>query len=283
MPEGWEWDEALFEGSAPYYRQGRLPYPSSLHDAFAGALELSGSPRLLDVGCGPGVVALTVADLFDEVVGVDPDGAMLAEAERQASGRGLDNLRWVRRRAEELPSGLGSFRCAVFAQSFHWMDRERVASTVFGMLEPGGAFVHLNTVVTAPPVPPALPLPVPPSDAIDDLCRSYLGEARRAGRGFLPHGTPGGEAEILCGAGFLPARVVPVEGRQILERSVDDLVASVFSASGSAPHLFGPRLPAFEADLRHLLQAASDDGRFSQWLGDVQLDVYARPLRTRLR
>jgi SAM-dependent methyltransferase len=277
MPEGWEWDETLFEGSAAYYFQGRLPYPSSLHDAFAGALELSGTPRLLDVGCGPGVVALTLSDLFDEVVGVDPDGAMLSEAERQARARGLDNLRWVRRRAEELPAGLGSFRCAVFAQSFHWMDRERVASIVFDMLEPGGVFVHLNTVVAAPAAPPALPFPEPPLDDVDALSRSYLGEARRAGQGILVHGMQSGEAEILLGAGFLPARVVPVEGRQILERSVDEVVASVFSASGTAPHLFGPRRGAFEADLRALLQAASDDGRFSQWLGDVQLDLYARP------
>jgi SAM-dependent methyltransferase len=281
LPEGWEWDETLFEGAAAYYRQGRVPYPSGLHDAFAGALDLSGSPRLLDVGCGPGIVALSVADLFAEVVGVDPDGAMLAQAEQLARGRSLGNLRWVRRRAEELPAGLGSFRCAVFAQSFHWMERERVATTVFDMLEPGGAFVHLNPVVAAPPVPPTLPFPVPPQDEIDALCRSYLGEAQRAGRGVLLHGTPSGEAEILRAAGFLPARVVPVQGREVLERSVDDVVASVFSVSGSAPHLFGPRLRAFEADLRRLLQAASDDGRFSQWLGDVQLEVYPRPARVR--
>ena len=35
MPEGWEWDPSLFEGSAPYYVQGRLPYPPDLADAFA--------------------------------------------------------------------------------------------------------------------------------------------------------------------------------------------------------------------------------------------------------
>jgi hypothetical protein len=137
--------------------------------------------------------------------------------------------------------------------------------------------VHLNTVVAAPAAPPALPFPEPPLDDVDALSRSYLGEARRAGQGILVHGMQSGEAEILLGAGFLPARVVPVEGRQILERSVDEVVASVFSASGTAPHLFGPRRGAFEADLRALLQAASDDGRFSQWLGDVQLDLYARP------
>ena len=104
MPEGWEWDETLFKGSAAYYARGRLPYPEGLHDTFAGALELSGSPRLVDVGCGPGVVALTVADLFDEVIGLEPDGAMLAEAERHTREMGLRNLKWVRRRTEDLPA-----------------------------------------------------------------------------------------------------------------------------------------------------------------------------------
>ncbi len=276
MPEGWEWDETLFEGSAPYYRQGRLPYPSGLHDTFESALDLARAPRLLDVGCGPGVVALTLADLFDEVVGVDPDGSMLVEAEREASARGIRNARWLKLRAEELPAGLGSFRLAVLAQSFHWMDRERVASAVHDMLEPGGAFVHLNTVVAQPPEPPPMPFPEPPLDDMALLCRTYLGDARRAGQGILAHGTPGDEAEVLSAAGFLPVRVVLVEGRQILERSVDDVVASVFSQSSSAPHLFGPRRDEFEAELRKLLESESEQGRFSQWLGDVQLDIYER-------
>ena len=26
MPEGWQWDESLYRGSAAYYTLGRLPY-----------------------------------------------------------------------------------------------------------------------------------------------------------------------------------------------------------------------------------------------------------------
>ena len=55
------------------------------------------------------------------------------------------------------------------------------------------------------------------------------------------------------GAGFEGPRVVRVESRQVLDRSVDDVVASVLSMSFSAPHLFGDRLPAFVEDLRALL------------------------------
>ena len=277
MPEGWEWDETLFTGAAPYYRRGRLPYPAALRATFARAASLDGHPRLMDVGCGPGTVALALADLFAEVVGVDPDWQMLAEAHRLASDAGIVNARWVRLRGEDLPAGLGRFRYATFAQSFHWMDRDRVASAVFDMLESGGAFVHVNTVVSDPPPAPSMPFPGPPEDSIARLVRSYLGEVRRAGQGVLAHATPGDEWSVLAGVGFRPVKAVTVEGRQILERTVDDVVAWVFSPSGSAPHLFGEQLSAFEADLRDLLVEASDGGRFSQWLGDIELDFYERP------
>ena len=59
-------------------------------------------------------------------------------------GRGVENVDWVHLRAEELPGDLGTFRVVTFAQSFHWMQRERVAATVREMLEPGGAWVHVH-------------------------------------------------------------------------------------------------------------------------------------------
>jgi SAM-dependent methyltransferase len=275
MPEDWEWDETLYKGAAAYYRRGRLPYPASLRERFEAATDLHGAPRLLDVGCGPGIVAVVLAPLFTEVVGVDPDSDMLAEAARLASESGATNARWVRLRAEDLPAGL--YRYATFAQSFHWMDRDRVARVVFDMLEAGGAFVHVNTVVADPPHPPPLRFPTPPESEIDHLVRAYLGEARRAGRGVLAHGSPSGESLVLGRAGYRPVRVVPVQGRQVLDRNIEDIVAQVFSVSGSAPHPFGADLAAFEADLRRLLEQASDHGRFSQWLGDIQLDIYERP------
>lgn len=276
MADGWEWDNTLFLGSAAYYRQGRLPYPSALAERFAGAADLSGEPRLIDVGCGPGTVALLLAHLFIEVVGVDPDVDMLSEAQRYAADSGIENARWELRRAEDLPGGLGRFRYATFAQSFHWMDRPKVAAAILEMLDPGGAFVHVNTEVKRPPPAPELPHPVPPRAAIGRLVRSYLGADRRAGQG-IRRNSPSNEGAILSEAGFLGPRVVLVQGREVLERSVDDVVAEVFSTSGSAPHLFGAARERFETDLRALLQDASDDGWFAEWMGDIELDFYERP------
>ena len=279
MPEGWEWDETLFAGSARHYDQGRLPYPAGLREAFASMADLDGRPRLIDVGCGPGTVALLLSGLFDDVVGVDPDAAMLHEAARLAEERGVEHVTWVRAMAEELPAGLGRFRYATFAQSFHWMDRPVVARRIFQLLEPGGAFVHVGgaEVATPPPaVPP--PHPPPPDEAVDALVRRHLGPERRAGQGVLRHGTPGDEWLVLRAAGFGPAETVLVEGRDVLTRTIDDIVAGVFSRSGSAPHLFGPRLGHFEAELRTVLEdAAGEDGVFSVQVPDLALVLYRKP------
>lgn len=277
MPKGWRWDETLYRGSAPFYARCRPPYAPDLADKLAEIVPLDGSGRLLDVGCGPGIVALTLAGYVAEAVGLDPDAAMLAEADRRANTAGIANVRWVRARAEDPPADLGSFRLATFAQSFHWMHRPRVAATVLTMLEPGGALAHISDVdVKGAIAPPAHPLPYPtrPDAAIADLVRRYLGPLRRAGQGLLRHGTPDGEATVLIEAGFRgPARLrLPAAGAGI--RGTDDIVAWVYSLSSSAPHLFGDRADAFEADLRRVLDAASPSGLFAEHPPDTEIVVW---------
>ncbi|WP_320069381.1 class I SAM-dependent methyltransferase [Micromonospora sp. RTGN7] len=276
MPDGWEWDESLFAGSAPHYERGRLPYAAGFVDALRQALDLNGSGRLIDVGCGPGTVTVPLAPMFVEAVGVDPDRAMLEAARRRGVRAGIGNVRWVRARAEELPAGLGAFRVAVFAQSFHWMDREQVARTISRMLDPGGAFVHISDV-KEPSSSGGLAHPAPPVDALRELVRHYLGPVRRAGQGVLEHGTPGGEAALLVQAGFGGPELLRVRADRVLRRTIDDVAAWVYSRSDSAPHLFGQRLAEFDDDLRSLLDEASDEGRFSERAPDTEIFIWRRP------
>lgn len=280
--ETWSWDESLFAGAARYYEQGRLPYAPRLADAFAGNLALDGQGRLLDVGCGPGTVALRLAPLFEAVVGLDPDPDMLACASRAAAGHGIGNATWIRQRAEALPAGLGSFRVVTFAQSFHWMDRPRVASSVATMLDPGGAVVLVGAPgyqadeLAAETRRGSLPFPPPPDDALDQLRLRYLGSDRRAGQG-IRNTSPSGEDEVFQQAGFLPAETVTVPDNRAVEQTVDDVVARVFSTSSTAPHLFGDRQQDYERDLREILAQASPSGRFSFRLPDNILRIWRLP------
>jgi SAM-dependent methyltransferase len=280
--ETWSWDESLFAGAAGYYEQGRLPYAPGLADVFARSLGLDGRGRLLDVGCGPGTVTLRLAPLFEAVVGLDPDAEMLAQASLAAASRGVGNATWVRSRAEDLPAGLGRFRAVTFAASFHWMDRPRVASAVATMLDPGGAAVQVDAPgyradeLAAESAQGTLPFPPPPGDALDQLRRRYLGDDRRAGRG-IRNTSPDGEDAVFRQAGFLPAETVTVPDQRAVEQTADDLVAWVFSSSSTAPHLFGDRRDAFEADVREILALASPAGRFSVWLPDNVLRTWRLP------
>jgi len=274
----WEWDETLFAGAARYYTQGRLPYAEGLADALQTELALDGRGRLLDVGCGPGVVALRMAHLFEEVVGVDPDPEMLLEAERLAARAGIRNARWVRMRAEELPGRLSSFRVVAFAASFHWMDRPKVARIVRTMLDGDGVAIQIDAPAyrcdaLADAASSGLPHPFPPDDAIIELRRRYLGPDTRAGRG-IRNSSPSGEDAVFVDAGFEHAREIVVPDGRVIDRTIDELAAMRFSSSPTVPHLFGDEVGAFESDLRRLLMDASPSGLFSVRLPDNVIRIW---------
>lgn len=272
MSSGWTWDDSIFAGTARYYEQGRLPYAPGLPDAFTSAIGADGSGRLLDVGCGPGRMALLVAGHYRAVVGLDSDADMLAEARHLAEERAIVNATFVCGRAEHLPLGLGMFDTITFGASFHWMERAHVAGIVRQMLGAGGRIVHVDIDRTKVDTS-ADRYPAAPRAAIDCLVRSYLGEGRWAGRslGFV---SPSGEDDVWRGAGFIGPLVVAVPDGRVLDRTIDDVVAGTLSMSNSAPHLFGARLDDFAGDLRQVLAAASPDGLFNVHVPDTLLKVW---------
>ncbi|TCC02005.1 class I SAM-dependent methyltransferase [Kribbella soli] len=252
-----------------------MAYPVALGEALRDELGLDGQGRLLDVGCGPGSLTLLLAPYFTEAVGVDADGDMLDVAAARADQVGVPNAVWRQLRAEELPGDLGTFQVVAFAQSFHWMDQALVAGLVRGMLAPSGAWVHVGATTHRGIEGIAeLPHPRPPWDRIDELVARYLGPVRRAGQGVLPTGTRPGEEEVMRAAGYAgPTRLI-VGGNEIEDRTVDDVVASVFSLSSSTPHLFGADRAAFEADLRDLLTDAADNGLFAEQRREIEAVVW---------
>lgn len=276
----WEWDPSLYAGSAAYYARGRVPYSHRLVERLAAELALDGTGRLLDVGCGPGSLTLLLAPRFEHATGLDADAAMLAEGERRAAEAGITNVDWVHLRAEDLPTDLGPYRVATLAQSFHWMDRTRVAGLLHAALGADGVLVHLHaTTHQGIDSDASLPDPRPPRREIDGLVKRFLGARRRAGQGTLSEVSISEadrgrlEAQIYLAAGFTgPTRVV-VPG-SVVARDADDVVASVFSLSSAAPHLFGDRRAAFEAELRELLQKVSPDGRFSERMRESAIDIW---------
>jgi len=274
VPDVFEWDETLYRGSAEYYTEGRVPYPAELADAIAAELRLDGTGRLLDCGCGPGSLTLLLAPLFAGAVGIDADAGMIEQARLAAERAGRLNVSWRQLRAEQLPDGLGEFRVVTFAQSFHWVDQPVVARAVRQMLSPDGACV-LVFATTHEGVSGGgqSPWPQPPRAQIAELIASYLGPVRRAGQSLRPFDLPDDTSSVMPAAGFTGPVRFEVDGG-VHERTEDQVVASVFSLSFAAPHLFGGRLASFEEELRALLRAASPDGRFAERMREMTVEVW---------
>jgi len=116
------------------------------------AAELRGGERVLDLGCGPGHVALLFAPHVSEVVALDPTEAMLVEARRLAGERRIDNVRFELGRAEAVPGPEAAFDRVVSRQSaHHWGDIRRAVGEIGRVLAPGGRFVLIDTFAPEEP------------------------------------------------------------------------------------------------------------------------------------
>jgi SAM-dependent methyltransferase len=256
---------SLYSGSGAYYASGRMPYPPGIATALRDELGLDGTGRLLDVGCGPGSLTALLAPLFAGAVGVDAEAGMIAAAPR------IPGVEWRQMRAEALPGDLGTFRLVTFAQSFHWMDQELVAARVGPMISPGGAWVHVHaTTHRGVAGDDPLPHPRPPWDEAEELVVRHLGTVTKLNE------RPG-EEDVMRAAGFAGPVRIEVPRGEIVERTADEVVASMFSLSWSAPHFFGDRVGAFEADLRDLLRTVAPDGLFSERAREVELVIWRPP------
>jgi SAM-dependent methyltransferase len=241
-------------------------------------LGLNGTGMLLDGGCGPGILTVRLAHMFEEAVGLDPDAEMLAEGRRVAEEGGITNIRWVQAKAEDLPPAApGPYRLVTFGQSFHWTDEARVAEVLYDMLEPGGALALIVHTVEGRPAPPSPGPPTIPHAEIKALVEKYLGSARRAGQGKAPVRTHRFE-DVLVGSRFGAPRSVFAPGIPDLLRDSESVLSGYFSMSFSAPHLFEERVEDFAAEVRELLASRSPDGVFWDWPGDTEVILTRKPL-----
>jgi len=77
-------------------------------------------------------------------------------------------------------------------------------------------------------------------------------------------------------AGFGGPTGLEVGRGRVLDRTEDEVVASVYSRTSSAPHLFDERLREFEADIRDLLRGTAPDGRFCEREREIELVIWRR-------
>jgi ubiquinone/menaquinone biosynthesis C-methylase UbiE len=136
-------DSRRFSTAAAHYAIGRPPYPPAFVADVAEALTLNRTHRLLDLGTGPGLLALAFVPYVGSVVAVDPEPEMLRQAREavRAAGAAIE----VREGSSEtLGPEWGHFHAVTMGRSFHWMDRAETLRRLDLLVDPDGALALLN-------------------------------------------------------------------------------------------------------------------------------------------
>ena len=79
-------DPDRFRSAAPHYF-ARTNYSPRLVGKVVAELALTRDDRVMDLGCGPGLLAIAFAPFVKEVVAIDPDAEMLAAGREAAKER----------------------------------------------------------------------------------------------------------------------------------------------------------------------------------------------------
>ncbi len=139
------WDYALGPGYNRRMKNMGEQFPGALLDVVMDAKDIPGKARILDVGCGPGLLALALAERYPdaEVFGVDNSDRQVRGANRLLSRKGLGNCSFKAGRAEDLPFGDGRFDIVVSTWSIScWRDMRKGLEEIRRVLvEDGVAFI----------------------------------------------------------------------------------------------------------------------------------------------
>jgi 2-polyprenyl-6-hydroxyphenyl methylase/3-demethylubiquinone-9 3-methyltransferase len=138
MADSW-WDEGGFLHVLAALNPARFGYMRRVLTEELGLVPAR--LRVLDIGCGGGLLAEEFARLDCTVVGVDPSERSLAAARAHAAGQGL-TIDYRRAAGEALPFADACFDCAYCCDVLeHVTDLRQVIAETARVLKPGGTYL----------------------------------------------------------------------------------------------------------------------------------------------
>jgi ubiquinone/menaquinone biosynthesis C-methylase UbiE len=260
----------LFRGTARDYDEFRVNYPPSLTDDLARRSGADGQGRLLDLACGTGQLAFALHDRFGEVWAADQEPDMIQVVAQKATAAGIGHVRLLTSPAEDLALPGEWFDLVTIGNAFHRLPRQRVASSVYRSLRPGG---FLALAWCDSPWRGDAPWQQALSAAMKRWrARADAGERVPAGYDQARSARP--DQAILGEAGFEFAgrRQFSVDH----EWTPDTLVGFLFSTSVLSRLTLGGLAADFESDIHRELHVADPAGRFRQAI-TFAYDLFRRP------
>jgi len=110
--------------------------------------EVNNKDEVLDVACGPGLVACEFARHASHVTGIDITEAMIDQAREKGRGNNLSNVSWKITNAVPLPFDNDSFSLVITRYSFHhFLEPEKALEEMIRVCKPGGRVLVADVCV----------------------------------------------------------------------------------------------------------------------------------------
>jgi SAM-dependent methyltransferase len=214
---------------------------------------------LLDLGTGPGLLALGFAPHVGRVVGVDVEPAML-EIAREAAVRAGHDLTLIESPAEQLPPEVGPFEVVTIGRALHWMDRDLIGPLLERLLTPGGVILVCAARSAA--------------DGRNDWLETYNDARRDWSEMAARLRDRQALAAFLVRTRFRLRETIAVETSH--ELSVRDLAYRMLTFSGSSPAVLDDKVHEMLQDVEQRLLPFSRDGMLKEIL-IAEADVICAP------
>jgi SAM-dependent methyltransferase len=242
-----------FASTVALYEELRPPYPPRFFREVAARLSFTPAHALIDLGTGPGLLALGFAPYVGRITAVDPEPGMIAAA-REAAARAAQAVTFIEGKAETLADDIGRFDVVTIGRALHWMDRDAVLARLDRLVAPDGAILVCASFSARDGRNPWL-------DDYNTTRRvwSNAGLLSEAGRGERTHRDLAG---FFRGTRFHVADAITVETSH--EISTGDLARRVLTFSSSSPQVLGPNTDAMLRDVEQRLMPFGRDGLLTE-------------------
>ncbi|MDQ1289618.1 MAG: hypothetical protein QG622_3184 [Actinomycetota bacterium] len=231
---------SLFAGTHETYLRYRVAHPG----LFVDLVDLLAPPGpVLDLGCGPGSVALALAARGRRVLAVDASADMVGFGRAEAARHGVGHLVESACADVHRLGDVGAFAAATMGDAFHWFDRVEILTHMDALVVHGGLVAVIMSYFAGTPKPWWHPL-------TERVVDRHLGPARLAGpEAPVFAASPGGDHEaVLRASAFCDLCVLRADQR--VRMDLEEAVGHQYTQAFSSPALLGDRLGAFNADLR---------------------------------
>jgi SAM-dependent methyltransferase len=243
-----------FASTVAYYESARPPYGAAFFAAVAHQLGFDRSQRLLDVGAGPGILALGFAPYCRDAVGVDPEPGMVEAARGAAERTGLE-VTFVEGRFEDVAAKLDAFDIVTIGRAIHWLDPEPAREALDRALAPRGRVLVCGAT------------------SVRDGRNPWL-ETFNAVRDRWKGDRPSRDHHsFFAGGQFTKTETIRVEGTYAV--SVERLVERVLSMSTSSSERLGGEVPAMKSAMREKLAPFASDGMIKD-IVEARAEVFER-------